>query len=270
MGDLAAAAVAQPGAARAAEVLATLAAWFAATPAAPAADPHHALTALRRATSGGLVRACRLALADPVGPSLVDLWQATADRPLAHAVTALPPAMRDRLAPLLVDAPLPGSLRTLARLPKISPARTADLVTLRVRAALGVLLRQDAPELARRVVTTPHAPLIRAAALTVTSWGGLGPTGQRPAGPPTGAVTAVSPRRRVQLPGFPRSSLRDGSWQGAWPDAIELGAAPDSFWDRIAAHGLLVPSSWLSGGGWATLWARAARHPSVSPAPTAD
>jgi hypothetical protein len=111
------------------------------------------------------------------------------------------------------------------------------------------------------MVTEPYAALIRAAALTVTSWGGLGPVEYRPAAPPTGAVTVVSPRRRVQVPGFPQSSLKDESWQAAWPDAIELGASPDGFWDRIAAHGLLLPSSWLSGGGWPTLWSRAARHP---------
>jgi hypothetical protein len=45
------------------------------------------------------------------------------------------------------------------------------------------------------------------------------------------------------------------------PDAIELGATPDGFWDRIAAHGLLLPASWLSGGGWPTLWSRAAHRP---------
>jgi hypothetical protein len=63
------------------------------------------------------------------------------------------------------------------------------------------------------------------------------------------------------VPGFPASSLRDELWQAAWPDAVEMGGVPDGFWDRIAAHGLLMPSSWLTGGGWATLWSRAARHP---------
>jgi hypothetical protein len=244
-------------------VLATLAARLTHAPATPAADPHDALTALRRATPADLARACRLALADRAGPGLVDLWQATSERPLTRVVAAMPPSTVDRLGPLLVDAPLPGSLRTLARLPKVAPARTTDLVALRVRAAIGVLLRHDLPELARAMDIGPYAPLIRAAALTVTSWGGLARVAQRPAGPPVGAVTAVCPRRRVRVPGFPQTSLKDELWQAAWPDAIELGATPDGFWDRIATHGLLLPSSWLSSGGWQTLWSRATRHPSA-------
>jgi hypothetical protein len=261
LGDLAEAAIAQPGAAQSAQVLATLAARLAGAPGTPAADPHDALIALRRSSPAGLVGACQLALSEPAGPGLVDLWRAAGDRPLAQAVAAMPPSTVDRLGPLLVDAPLPGSLRTLAQLPMVAPARTTDLVALRVRAAFGVLLRRDAPELARAVNARPDGRLIRAAALTVTSWGGLGPVARPAAGPPAGAVTAVSPRRRVRVPGFPQSSLRDEYWQAAWPDAVELGATPDGFWDRVAAHGLLLPSSWLSGGGWATLWARAARNP---------
>jgi len=205
-----------------------------------------ALTALRRVSAPTLARACRLALVTPSGPGLADLWRASAVRPLAAAVTDLPAA--DRLAPLLADAPLPGSLRPLARRPHVAAARTADLTALRVRAALGTLLRGDAPELAEAVRSAPHAPLIRAAALAVTTWG-----------PTALATEPVAPRRRSRLPGYPASSLRDTGWVAAWPDARELGADEDVFRDHIAAHGLLLPASWLLAGGWPALWSRATR-----------
>lgn len=65
------------------------------------------------------------------------------------------------------------------------------------------------------------------------------------------AVMLVAPTRRsrVQVPSFPEFSLREELWQGAWPDAGELGAVPEGFWQPIAAHGLLLPSSGLPGGG---------------------
>jgi len=214
-------------------------------PAEVGAVSRDALTALRRVSPATLTRACRLALVSPSG--LADLWRASAVRPLAAAVADLPGA--DRLAPLLVDAPLPGSLRPLARRPHIAPARTADLVALRVRAALGILLRGDAPELAAAVRAAPDAGLVRAAALAVTTWG-----------PTTLATAPVAPRGRVRLPGYPVSSLRDAGWQAAWPDARELGADDDVFWDHIAAHGLLLPASWLTGGGWPALWSRTTTH----------
>ncbi|GIG86429.1 hypothetical protein [Plantactinospora endophytica] len=267
--EVAAGTLAQPETVPAAEVLAVLATRLAGAPTTPPADPHDALTALRRATPGAVARACRLTLADPAGPGLVGLWRASGHRPLARAVHALAPSTAgvpssstsDRLAPLLLDAPLPGSLRPLARVGYVAVARTADLVALRLRAALGTLLRQDCPELANAVRSRPHAGLLRAAALGVTSWSGLA-TGQSAPGsavlrPSAERVTVVVPRRRVRVPGFPQSSLRDESWQSSWPDAVELGAVPDGFWDRIAGHGLLLPSSWLAGGGWAGLWSRA-------------
>jgi hypothetical protein len=254
LGDLAEAAMADPDTAHAVTVMATVAARLAAAMPRSPANPHSALVAMRRATPCRLVLACRLALADPAGPGVAELWPATGDRPLARAVAAMPPSIVDGLGPLLDDAPLPGSLRPLARLSRVAPARTVDIVALRLRRAVGVLLRQDACELAQAVHAGPHGPLIRAAALTVTSWGGLVPD----APPPAGEVTAVSPRRRVRVPGFPASSLRDELWQATWPDATDLGARPDGFWKAIAAHGLLIPSSWLAGGGWSALWARAA------------
>ncbi|WP_212998522.1 hypothetical protein [Winogradskya consettensis] len=74
-----------------------------------------------------------------------------------------------------------------------------------------------------------------------------------------GACAAVSGRRQVTVPGYPASSLRDPLWQGSWPDAVELGGVADEFWQRIAVHGLLVPSSWL-GQGWPALWGRSFGH----------
>jgi hypothetical protein len=206
------------------------------------------LVALRRQAPATVERAVRDALADPAAAG--ELWAATAARPMAAAVTAMPEDVRGRLTPLVRDEPLPAALRKLARLPRVAPARTADLVALRVRAAFGALLRADDAALAAAMTRRPHAPLLRAAALAVTSWGGR-------TGP---AVTAVAARRRVRLPGYPESSLRDESWQGAWPDAIELGGDPEAFWTGIARHGLVLPASWL-GAGWPALWARSSARP---------
>ena len=206
-----------------------------------------AFVALRRAGPAAVTHGCRRLLASV---PIATLWEASAHRPLSEAVAAMPTAVRDRLAPLGADVPLPRTLRGLARLPRIAPARNAELASIRLRAAFGELLRADAPELAHAMTRRPYGPLLRAAALAVTSWGGL---------ETADAVTAVTARRRIRVPGFPQSSLRDESWQAAWPDAVGLGAEPEGFWDRIAEHGLLVPSSWLSNGDWPALWARAAR-----------
>jgi hypothetical protein len=211
------------------------------------------LVALRRAGSAAVLRGCRAALA---GPGLEELWQASAERPLSEAVATLPEGERERLAPLLIDAPMPGASRRLARLPGVAPAWNAEMLALRVRAALGELVRRDAPEPAEAMVMRPHGPLLRAAALAVTSWGGLPSGSAHPGSSASGAVTAVAGRRRVTVPGYPRSSLRDAGWEAAWADAVELGALREAFWAQITAHGLLVPSSWLPAGGWATLWGR--------------
>jgi len=209
-----------------------------------------ALVALRRQAPATVERAVRVALADPAAAG--ELWTATAARPLAAAVAGVPEELRERLGPLLRDEPLPATVRKVARLPRVAQARTADLIALRVRATLGRLLRADDDALAAAMTARPHGPLLRAAALAVTSWGGL-------AG--GAAVTAVTARRRVRVPGYPESSLRDESWQASWPGAIELGGEPEEFWARIAGHGLLLPASWL-GAGWPALWSRAcARTP---------
>jgi hypothetical protein len=62
----------------------------------------------------------------------------------------------------------------------------------------------------------------------------------------------------VHLPGYPASALNDDLWQAAWRDALELGATSDIFWDHIAAHGLLLPTSWIA-HSWPVLWAQASR-----------
>ncbi|AGL18184.1 hypothetical protein L083_4674 [Actinoplanes sp. N902-109] len=217
------------------------------------------LVALRRLAPATVARLVRDALADPA--ALRRLWVATDHRPLAAAIAQAPASVRDKLAPLYRDEPLPGALRRLARSPRIAPARTADLVALRVRAALGTLLRADDPVLAMAMTRRPYAPLLRAAALAVTSWGALAgapPTAGSSAGasPAAAPVAAVAARRRVTLPGYPESSLRDEGWQGSWPDAVDLGGVPAGFWEHIARHGLILPASWL-GAGWPALWARA-------------
>jgi hypothetical protein len=124
---------------------------------------------------------------------------------------------------------------------------------LRVRAALGRLLRADDPDLAAAVRAHPDAGILRAAALACTTWS-------------TGA--AVGAPKRVTVPGFPRTSLKDDSWQAAWPGAVELGAEPAVFADRIATHGLLLPVSWTA-GNFEALWARAHDRSKVSPGPAA-
>ncbi|WP_433717863.1 hypothetical protein ACQP2Y_27200 [Actinoplanes sp. CA-051413] len=218
-----------------------LAALIGAEPGPPA------LVALRRSSPATLIRGCRRLLTDV---PIAELWEASEHRPLSEAVAGMPAAVRDKLAPLGADVPIPRTLRRLARLPRVAPARNAELVAIRLRAALGHLLREDAPELAQAMAGRPPRQLLRAGVLAVTSWGGLGAAG---------AVTAVTGRRRVRVPGYPQSSLNDEGWQAAWPDAVELGAEPEGFWPRIVAHGALVPSSWLGGGDWPALWGRATR-----------
>lgn len=73
-------------------------------------------------------------------------------------------------------------------------------------------------------------------------------------------MAVVSPRT-VNVPGYPATTLDDetGPWQRAFPAAGELGADTSVFWDEIANHGLRVPSSWLTHGGWIPLWTRAHR-----------
>jgi hypothetical protein len=163
---------------------------------------------------------------------------------------------RSACKPLLFDLPPQGSLRPLARTLYVATARTSHLVALRLRRAIAVLIGQDSPQVAQAVNANPDSGLIRAAALAITSRGGIPLEWSRQPGPAEGAVSAVSPPRRVHLPGYPASALNDHLWQAAWPDAMELGAPPETFWDHIGAHGLLLPTSWIP-HSWPVLWARA-------------
>ncbi|WP_344489927.1 hypothetical protein [Nonomuraea monospora] len=158
---------------------------------------------------------------------------------------------RPQLALLLLDAPLPGSLRKLARHDAIAPARSMELVARRIRAALGRLARAGDPALAHQVARRADTAVLCSLVVAVTSW------------PPDPALptVAVSEPGRTSVPGFPRSDLDDpsGPWQRALPGAVELGADLDAFRDRVAGAGLHVPVAWLGHGGWNALWQRAAR-----------
>jgi len=247
----------QPETVNAGRVMAGLSVWTS-RGTAPNPEPAPALTALRRAGISTLARAVEQSLRANPYPSLADLWRATADRPLRRAITALPRAESQRLQPLLFDLPLLGSLRPLARMRHVASARTSHLVALRLRRAIAVLIGQDSSVVAQSIDANPDSSLIRAAALAITSRGGIPLEKMRPPGPAEGMVTAVSRPGRVHLPGCPASALNDDLWQAAWPDALELGATSDIFWDHIAAHGLLLPTSWIA-HSWPVLWAQASR-----------
>jgi hypothetical protein len=207
------------------------------------------LTALRRISPDRLGRACLEALPTT---GLPELWQATGVRPLARALAALDPELRarsDHLDLLLADAPLPGSLRALARHEAIAPARSMELVARRIRAALGRLARAAHPDLARQVARHADAAVLCPLVVAVTTW------------PPDQPTVPISTPGETTVDGFPRSDLDDpaGPWRRALPEAAELGADLGAFEDRIAAEGLRVPAAWLGNGGWPALWQRACR-----------
>jgi hypothetical protein len=234
--------LADPETVRAAATLAALTSGTAALPA---------LTALRRAAQARLTEAVRDALDSGAG-DLAELWTATAVRPLATALAGLDPALRqrfDQLDRLLDDAPLLGSLRTIARRPGVAPARSMDLVAHRLRVAIGRLARTGDPVLARAIAQRPTTGMLCALVLVVNSGGADLP------------MTPVAQPRAGTVPGFPASSLTDmdGPWVRAWPDAEEVGCVRADFWRRIASDGLHVPTAWLGPGGWPALWQRAAR-----------
>jgi len=240
--------------------------------------------------SGGRLRLTEQG--DPSGGPLplAELWDATAVRPMATALAALDPALlarHDHLGLLADDVPLLPALRLLARRPGLAPARSMDLVARRLRVAISRLARESDPGLARSVAAHPTTGLLCALVIRVTCWGdpvrrAAARNGRAPGGGPapevgaarqnrpapgaaprggTPAVIAVAPPGAVAVPGFPAASLNDGPWRRAWPDAAELGATTERFWDQIAAGGLLVPTAWLAaGGGWSALWSRAARN----------
>jgi hypothetical protein len=210
-----------------------------------------------------LIDACRDALrdrldgTDPAALWLDDLWAATGVRPLAVALAGLDAGLRDRyerLELLLVDGPLPGSLRRLARRRAIASARSVDLVGLRLRLAIGVLTHDADLVIAEGARHHLSTAALCALVLAVTSWTEPCGHGDRSR---TYQVTAPG---EVEVPGFPGSRLtdHDGPWRLAWPQARELGANEIQF-DQIIQSGLLVPASWLGIGGWPALWSHAAR-----------
>ncbi|MFC4055296.1 hypothetical protein ACFOY4_36885 [Actinomadura syzygii] len=219
---------------------------FAAVAATPADT---ALVRLRRLGAAQLAGAVRRAL-DTGAADLAALWTATGRRPLAEALDALDPALRerfDRLPLLLDDPPLPKTLRRLVKLPDVADAHALDLAGRRIRRAVGRLAVEDDPVLARAVARHAAEPLLCALTVAVTC------------AAPEAELAVVSAPRAAAVPGYPATTLadEDGAWRRALPAARELGADTGRFWDEIEAHGLRVPASWLGAGGWPALWARA-------------
>jgi hypothetical protein len=185
-------------------------------------------------------------------PDLARFWWLTSVRPMAAALAGLDDELRRRagLVELLgTETPLPRGMRRLARLREVGEARTVDLIALRLRAALGRLVRAADPVLALAV--GPHADPDLLCALVLAA----------SAGPaiPAGELTPLTRRGDIEVPGFPPSTLDDehGPWHRALTGAQELGA--DLHW-RAPYPALVVPTSWLGPGGWPALWARAARR----------
>jgi hypothetical protein len=113
------------------------------------------IVALARSRRYGVDAALREFLATD---GLAPLWTATASRPLAAAVAALDPALRERhgrVDLLFEDAPLPATPRRLARTAGIIEARAVEVVARRLRAALGRLVLAGDPALARWCRATP-------------------------------------------------------------------------------------------------------------------
>lgn len=190
-------------------------------------DPPHtrtvdAVTALRRATDDELTEAVRRALAG--GQELREIWHGTAARPMAAALDGLSP----RLAPLARDVRLTGALRPIARIPEVGAARTVDLAALRVRAALGRLIAEEDPELARRLAARPDVPMLCAMALAATA---------------LGVGVEVRPEPRL---------VTRGAWIEARVAAAELAGSPP------ARGRLRVPGNWIP-RGWPALWAKASK-----------
>jgi hypothetical protein len=213
--------------------------------------PDAALFRLRRLGPGALTGACRRAL-DAGTVNLHELWAATGVRPLQTAVATLDPDLRDRLDQLSLlfsEPPLAKSLRRLIKLPAIADAYAQDRAARGVRRAIGQLAIRDDPVIARALAGRATEPLLCALTVMIICCA------------PVIELTTVAPPRKITVPGYPATALDDenGPWQRALPHARELGADTSAFWDEVAEHGLRVPGSWLAGGNWAALWARAHR-----------
>lgn len=216
-------------------------------------EPEAAVIALKRLGSARQVELLHTALAD--GLSAAALWRATRVRPLAAAVEGL--RENDRFTALTGEAPLPRSLRALVRRAEIAPAYAMDVVARAVRGAMGGLIGGDT--LARSVARRPSPELVCALVIATTC-----------------AATADNTVRLVPfgttaVPGFPATDLFDsqGPWQHALPAAAELGAAVESFGERVADQGLRAPAALLGRGGWPALWSRAHRRVSAAVRPPA-
>jgi hypothetical protein len=108
------------------------------------------------------------------------------------------------------------------------------------------LARADDPVLAPLVSRRADPGLLCALVLTVST-----------GADPSAALTLVTRRGEVHVPGFPASTVDDpdGPWRQAYVDATELGADLS----RRVPPALLVPTAWLPRGGWPALWARVHR-----------
>ncbi|MEV7626550.1 hypothetical protein [Actinoplanes sp. NPDC089786] len=187
-----------------------------ALPEPPRTRGTEAVTALRRADDAELDEACRRAFR--AGMTVRELWHGTDERPLGAAIRK----MGTRIAPLARDEPLPGALRPLARLPEVRLARTVDVVSIRVRAALGRLVAAEDPALARGLAAGPDVPTLCAMALAATALG------------------VGAPIRRE----------RPEAWRAATPK--ELTGRP------VPRGPLRAPANW----NWPAVWARAQRNDS--------
>ncbi|WP_157246347.1 hypothetical protein [Nonomuraea typhae] len=201
------------------------------------------LVALRRAGAGELETRCAELLAEQ---GAAGFWAVTGARPLSAAIGRLEPALAARVTPLTRDEPPLGSLRSLARHEAIAQARTAEVVALRLRAALGRLAGTGHPALAAAMARRPGVEALCALTIAVTSWGEC-------------SLRPITAAGAAEIPGYPSSSLAEAPWQTARTAAAELGADLAAFEDRVAAHGLLIPGAWLGRGGWPVLWQRAHR-----------
>jgi hypothetical protein len=215
-----------------------------------------ALARLRRLGSGGpgpgaLADACRRAL-DAGAVTLPGLWAAGGTRPLRTAVAALDPALGDhcgQLALLFGEPPLAKTLRKLVRQPAIADAYALDLVARSVRRSIGDLASRDDPVISRALAGRTSESVLCALTVLINCRA------------PGIDLTTVTPPQAVSVPGYPATLLDEvnGPWLRAFPDARELGADTSAFLTRTAEHGLRVPASWLAGGTWTALWARAHR-----------
>ena len=185
---------------------------------------------------------------------LVELWHATTFRPLHRALNLIHESTPGPTLRRLTDPVLPRSLRPILDVPSVRSARVVGLAAVRIRYALGTLLRDAEPRLDRAIVTAPHLGFVTSAILALTARGRS----------ETVDLTWLPVGLDGSLPGRPPSSVTDhyGPWASARLGAQELGAAADRV-ERVLSEApgtsLLVPSAWLANQTWAALWSRSHR-----------